>query len=74
MKGNDNPRGTGGLSGREHDVLALAAQGCTDKAIADQLHLSAHTLNTYWRRVSSKLGVRSRAAPIAKILNAHSVT
>ncbi len=50
------------LTQREQHVLELAAQGKTDKEIADLLDISPHTVNNYWRRVFNKLRVHSRAA------------
>ncbi|MEM7340529.1 MAG: LuxR C-terminal-related transcriptional regulator [Actinomycetota bacterium] len=50
------------LSDREREVLALVAGGLTNKAIADALHLSPHTVARHIANILSKLGVSSRAA------------
>lgn len=50
------------LSDREQEVLQLVALGHTSKEIADQLSLSAKTVDTYRARGMEKLGLRSRAA------------
>jgi two-component system, NarL family, response regulator NreC len=58
-------RATGGeatLSPREKQVLKLLALGHTYRGIADQLHLSEKSVETYRTRLAEKLGIRSRAA------------
>lgn len=50
------------LSDREQEVLQLVALGHTSKEIADQLTLSAKTVDTYRARGMEKLGLRTRAA------------
>ncbi len=50
------------LSEREQQVLRLVALGHTSAEIADQLNLSAKTVETYRRRGTEKLGLTSRAA------------
>jgi two-component system, NarL family, response regulator NreC len=57
--------GSGGeapLSPREHQVLKLLALGHTYREIADRLHLSEKSVETYRTRLAEKLGIRSRAA------------
>jgi DNA-binding CsgD family transcriptional regulator len=49
------------LSRREREILALIATGHTSPAIADQLHLSPHTVKTHVRRLFDALGARDRA-------------
>jgi two-component system, NarL family, nitrate/nitrite response regulator NarL len=48
------------LSKREIEVVECAVQGQTNKQIAGQLHLSAHTVKNYLFRVFEKLGVSNR--------------
>jgi DNA-binding NarL/FixJ family response regulator len=48
------------LSKREIEVAEFAAQGHTNKQIADQLHLSEHTIKNYLSRAYEKLGVSTR--------------
>ncbi len=50
------------LSDREQEVLQLVALGHTSKEIADQLTLSAKTVDTYRARGMEKLGLHTRAA------------
>jgi len=50
------------LSDREQEVLRLVALGHTSKEIADQLSVSAKTVDTYRSRGMEKLALRSRAA------------
>jgi DNA-binding NarL/FixJ family response regulator len=53
------------LSKREHEVLALLAQGYLIKEIADKIGISAMTVNTYNRRIYEKLHVHSRSQAAA---------
>jgi DNA-binding NarL/FixJ family response regulator len=48
------------LSAREREVLELLAAGATNKEIADELHLSRHTVKEYTTAVYRKLQVRNR--------------
>lgn len=50
------------LSEREKEVLKMVALGHTSAEIADQLSLSAKTIETYRARGLEKLGLRTRAA------------
>lgn len=50
-----------GLTARELEVLALLAQGLTDRAIAERLSLSVRTVESHVGRIRHRLGVRSRA-------------
>lgn len=55
------PRAVGApLSPRELEVLALVAQGRTNKEIAQQLLLSVRTIENHLAGIYAKLGVRSR--------------
>lgn len=56
------------LTEREREVLALLAQGATNRQIADELYLSADTIKTHVRKVFTKLDVtnRTQAAIIAR--------
>lgn len=48
------------LTDREHEVLALVSEGCTNKEIARQLDISPATVKAHVERVISKLGVADR--------------
>jgi DNA-binding CsgD family transcriptional regulator len=52
----------GGLSGREVDVLRLAARGLTTKQIGDQLNISTKTADHHIQHIYNKIGVSTRAA------------
>jgi HD-GYP domain-containing protein (c-di-GMP phosphodiesterase class II) len=67
--GHGEPRGQasrarlpGGLSGREVEVLRLAAKGLTTKEIADQLFISPKTTDHHIQHIYNKIGVSTRAA------------
>ncbi|MBN2327354.1 MAG: response regulator transcription factor [Candidatus Omnitrophica bacterium] len=47
------------LSDRELDVFRLIGQGYTTRQIADQLHLSVKTIETYRSRVKEKLNLHN---------------
>jgi DNA-binding NarL/FixJ family response regulator len=66
LVGNQSPQGTGqrsavNLSEREAQVIRLVAGGHTAKEIAQDLGLSARTLETYRARAMSKLNLHTRA-------------
>jgi DNA-binding NarL/FixJ family response regulator len=48
------------LSEREHAVLRLLADGCTDQAIAARLDISDSTVRSYVGRICAKLGATTR--------------
>lgn len=52
----------GGLTGREVEVLHLAAKGLTTQAIADRLFISPKTADHHIQHVYGKIGVSTRAA------------
>jgi DNA-binding CsgD family transcriptional regulator len=56
------PQHPGGLSGREVDVLRLAARGLTTQAIADRLFISPKTADHHIQHIYNKIGVSTRAA------------
>jgi LuxR family maltose regulon positive regulatory protein len=55
-----------GLTAREREVLGLVAAGLSNRAIADELVLSEHTVHRHVANVFTKLGVSSRAAAVAR--------
>ena len=59
------------LTKRELQVALLVSSGRVNKQIADQLKLSEWTVATHLRRIYAKLGVRTRAAMVAKIIKFH---
>lgn len=56
------------LSPREQEIVRMVAQGHPNKVIADVLNISSWTVCTHLRRIFAKLGVGSRAAMVARIL------
>jgi len=52
------------LTGREREVLTVAAEGLTARQIADRLGVRERTVTTHLGRIYSKLGVGSRVAAI----------
>ncbi len=62
------------LSDREQDVLRRVALGYTSAEIAEQLNLSAKTVETYRARGMEKLGLRNRAALVRFALHHGLVT
>lgn len=56
------------LSPREQEIVRMVAQGHPNKVIADVLSISAWTVCTHVRRIFAKLGVGSRAAMVARLL------
>jgi DNA-binding NarL/FixJ family response regulator len=49
------------LSDRELEVFTLIGQGNTTSAIANQLHLSVHTIDTYREKLKTKLNLANSA-------------
>jgi LuxR family maltose regulon positive regulatory protein len=54
------------LSERELDVLRLIDEGCSNRAIADQLVVTLHTVKKHTSNIYSKLGVASRTQAVAR--------
>jgi DNA-binding CsgD family transcriptional regulator len=56
------------LTAREHEVLALVAQGRSNRQIAEQLFISAKTVSVHVSNIMAKLGASSRteAAAVAR--------
>jgi DNA-binding NarL/FixJ family response regulator len=51
------PAGLASLSEREHEVLALMAEGLTDRGIADRLSVSPKTVATHVLHIFQRLGI-----------------
>jgi DNA-binding CsgD family transcriptional regulator len=56
------------LSPREHEIARMVGQGYPNKTIAAILGISSWTVSTHLRRMFAKLGVRSRAEMVARVL------
>jgi DNA-binding CsgD family transcriptional regulator len=52
------------LSRREIEIIALVAEGQTNRAIADQLGIAPETIKTYLKRIFTKLDTHSRAEAV----------
>ena len=50
-----------GLSEREDQVLALVADGLTDREVAQSLDISPRTVGRHVGSILAKMGVRNRA-------------
>jgi len=56
------------LTSREPEIVRMIALGSSGPEIAEELHLSHHTVRTHVRNAMIKLGVRSRAQLVARSL------
>jgi DNA-binding CsgD family transcriptional regulator len=56
------------LTPREHDVLALVADGLPNREIARQLGISEHTVKFHLASVFGKLGASSRTEAVQRAL------
>ena len=59
------------LSGRELEVLRLAADGLSNQAIAGQLFLSAGTIKCHLHQIYGKLAATSRFSAVARARELH---
>lgn len=57
--------GPGSLTPREREVLALVAQGLTNRKIATRLGVSEHTVHRHVANIFTRLGLSSRTAAVA---------
>jgi DNA-binding NarL/FixJ family response regulator len=55
-----NARGLKLLTPREEQVVALVADGLSNREVAHELSLSEHTVKKYLFRIFDKLGISSR--------------
>jgi DNA-binding NarL/FixJ family response regulator len=55
-----SPQGRTVLTNREKDVVKLVAEGLSNRAIAQELGLTEHTISNYLFRIYEKLGISSR--------------
>jgi RNA polymerase sigma factor (sigma-70 family) len=49
-----------GLTPREAEILRLVADGMSNREIANEVHLSRHTVESHVKRIYRKLAVSSR--------------
>ncbi|MER5787541.1 AAA family ATPase [Streptomyces sp. NPDC001980] len=52
--------GWGSLTESERKLIPLVVDGLTNRAIADRLYVSVHTVNTHMRHIFTKLGINTR--------------
>ncbi len=64
--GGTGPRGEGGLTDRELEVLRLVAAGMSNRDVAGELVISEHTVARHVQNIFAKLGVSSRTAASAR--------
>ena len=66
------------LTKRQTEIIALVADGLTNREIAQQLGLSTHTVRNYLFRIFDKIGVSNRVLLVMyynhRILHAHAPT
>lgn len=62
------------LTPRQKEIVALVAEGMTNKEISERVRLSEHTVKNYLFRVFDKLGVSSRAELIVYALHQQNLT
>ena len=67
------PNGWAGLTRAELAVVRLIADGLSNRAAADQLYLSPHTVSMHLRHVYTKLAITSRVE-LARIVAQHEGT
>lgn len=61
----DPNRWPGGLSDREIEVLGLVAVGCSNRSIAERLHISTNTVANHVRSIRQKTGSANRTEAAA---------
>lgn len=59
-------KAAGALTPREVEILSLVGDGMSDKAIAEHLTISEHTVHRHVSNILTKLKVSSRAAAVAQ--------
>ncbi len=61
-------RGEDALTAREREVLALVAEGLTDRGIAERLWLTPKTVETHVRHILAKLRLPADTAHNRRVL------
>jgi DNA-binding NarL/FixJ family response regulator len=64
-----NSQGRSLLIPREEQVVALVAEGLSNRAVARELNLSEHTIKKYLFRIFDKLGISSRVELVLYAVN-----
>jgi DNA-binding NarL/FixJ family response regulator len=60
--------GPGGLSGRQVEIVVLAARGLSNRQIARELHLAEATVKRHLANIYEEIGVRSRNEAVRRAL------
>jgi DNA-binding CsgD family transcriptional regulator len=55
------------LTPREHEVMDLLAEGCSNAEIASTLWIAPTTVRKHLENIYAKLGVRTRTAAVARL-------
>ncbi len=56
------------MARRGEEILGLAANGLTDKQIADRLKISVRTVESHWRRMREETGIPNRSGLLGSML------
>ncbi|MFQ5889789.1 MAG: response regulator [Gemmatimonadota bacterium] len=72
LLGGSAPAGSGQLTDREREVLALVAEGLTNAQIARRLRVSGNTVKFHLQNLYMKLGVSNRTEAAARYLKERS--
>lgn len=59
LENGEQPTESTELSDREKEILVAVAKGLTNKSIAEQYHLSIHTVITHRKNLTRKTGIKS---------------
>ena len=60
--------GPGGLSGRQLEIIVLAARGLSNRQIARELHLAEATVKRHLANTYEEMGVHSRNEAVRRAL------
>ena len=60
--------GPGGLTGRQTEIVVLAARGLSNREISRELHISEATVKRHLANIYEELGVRSRNEAVRRAL------
>ena len=71
MKGGDNMYN---LSARETAVLTVAAQGCSNKEIAEKLFITERTVKAHMSSIFKKLNVKNRTAAVMAVTSKEQIS
>ena len=66
MPGREYAEPVESLTAREHDVLALVADGLSNRDIAGRLAISEHTVKFHLASIFGKLGVSTRTEAVQR--------